>query len=419
VRLIGNIFVINGFRGWLIAVTLIGMALLLVYLLWRLVSLRRNPSTKDPENITPFYDDEDLEGPRLERALGWSLIFVMVSALALPVYFLFEPGREKRMLASFDDRAVERGATLFANPQSTAYDPTKSLLCANCHGVDGGGGTAPYVLQPELDICDDAENKSNPDVPECLPVQAPWVAPPLDTVLLRFDEEQVFNIITYGRPGTPMPAWGVASGKGVLNTQSINDLIAYLKSIQLTSDAAKERSTKALNGYKKLWSNNVDEQKKELATRQAALDKSKASGASVDTIAELQKAVDEQVKVVASATAWSAQVNQMNEGEILFRLNCARCHTRGASYQDPNNIKLPPPKPNGSGAFGPNLTNGSTLIQFPAEAGRQEQINWVTLGVPANELYGERGISSGRMPHFVNQLTKEQIHLIVDYERSL
>jgi len=419
VRLIVADILPSGFRGWVIAVTLIGMGLLVIYLAWRLISLRRNPSPKDPENLTPFLADEDLEGPRLERVLGWSLIFVMVVALALPVYFLFEPGRQDRLLANFDEKAVERGATLFANDQLKAYDPTRSLLCANCHGVDGGGGFAPYVLQPELDICDDKEKQGNPNFPQCLPVQAPWQAPPLDTVLQRFDEEQVFNIITYGRPGTPMPAWGVASGKGVLNVQSINDLVAYIKSIQLTADAAKQRSTKALDGYKQTWAKNATDQQDKLKTLQDQLAKAKTSGTSAQDIAALQAQVDEQVKVAASATAWSQQVNGMKDGEILFRLNCARCHTKGASYYDPNNIKLPPQSPPGSGAFGPNLTNGSTLIQFPNEAGRQEQLNWVTLGVPANELYGQRGISSGRMPHFVNQLTKDQIQAIVDYERSL
>ena len=409
----------NDFRGWVIAVTLIGMVLLALYLGWRILSLRRNPSQKGPENLTTFLPDEDLEGPRLERVLGWSLIFVMVSALALPVYFVFEPGRQDRLLEDFDEKAVERGATLFANDQSEAYDPTRSLLCANCHGVDGGGGFAPYVLQPELDICDIKENQANPDVPECLPVSAPWQAPPLDTVLLRFDEEQVFNIITYGRAGTPMPAWGVASGKGVLNTQSINDLVAYIESIQFTADAAKQRSTKALDSYKNVWAKNADAEAKEAVALQKTADDAKASGKSVDDIAKLQADADEQKQVAASAAAWSAQVNQMSEGEILFRLNCARCHTKGASYYDPNNIKLPAQSPPGSGAFGPNLTNGSTLIQFPNEAGRQEQVNWVTLGVPANELYGQRGISSGRMPHFVHQLTKEQIQAIVDYERGL
>jgi mono/diheme cytochrome c family protein len=109
----------------------------------------------------------------------------------------------------------------------------------------------------------------------------------------------------------------------------------------------------------------------------------------------------------------------MGDGEILFRLNCARCHTKGASYFDPNNIRLPEPPPSGSGAFGPNLTNGSTLIQFPNLAGEQEQFNWVALGAAPNELYGQRGISSGRMPHFINQLSQKQIDAIIAYERSL
>ena len=245
------------------------------------------------------------------------------------MYFLFEPGRQDRLLEDFDDKAVERGATLFANNQSDAYDPTKSLLCANCHGVDGGGGTAPYVLQPELDICDIDANKSNPDVPECLPVNAPLGRTPLDTVLLRFDDAQVFNIITYGRPGTPMPAWGVASGKGVLNEQSITDLIAYLHSIQIGEPDAKQRSTKALTSYKKVWAKNAADQADEAVTLQKTADDAKATGKSVDDVAKLQADADEQKAVAASAAAWSAQVNQMNDGEILFRLNCAALPHQG------------------------------------------------------------------------------------------
>ena len=407
------------FRHALIVLNVVAFTLLAVYILWRVVSVRRNPSVKEPENLTPYLADEDLEGPRLERALGWSLLFVMIVALALPLYFLFEPSRQDNLLAAFDDRAVERGATLFANDTSEDYDATRSLLCANCHGADGSGGTAPFVLQPELDLCDKEENQANPDVPQCLPVQVAWAAPALDSVLLRFDEEQVFNIINYGRPGTPMPAWGVESGKGVLNTQSINDLVAYIASIQITNDEAKQRSTKAANGFKQAAADNVDDQVEALAADQAELDAAKAKPLSVDAIAQLQKEVDTQTKVLASARAWNVQVQQMGAGEILFRLNCARCHTKGASYYDPNNIELPPASPVGSGAFGPNLTNGSTTIQFPGLAGEQEQFDWVALGAPANELYGVRGISSGRMPHFVNQLSEKQIDAIVAFERSL
>jgi mono/diheme cytochrome c family protein len=407
------------FRTAVILVTFIGIGLTFVYLLWRLVSLRRNPSTKDPENLTEFLPDEQLEGPRLERVLGWSLLFVMVSALALPLYFVFEPSRQDDALATFDEQAAERGATLFANEQSEHYDATQSLLCANCHGVEGQGGTAPFVLQPELDICDNEENRANPDVPQCLPVQVGWQAPALDTVLLRFPEEQVFDIITYGRPGTPMPAWGVASGKGVLNTQSINDLIAYLGSIQITPEEAKERSTEEADGFKQAAADNVQDQVDALQKARDDLAAARAEGESAAAIAELEADVVTQTQVLASARAWNQQVQQMSPGEILFRLNCARCHTKGASYFDPNNIELPPPTPSGGGAFGPNLTGGSTTRQFPGGAGVQEQFDWVALGAPPNELYGVRGISSGRMPHFVDQLTEEQIDAIVAYERSL
>jgi mono/diheme cytochrome c family protein len=106
---------------------------------------------------------------------------------------------------------------------------------------------------------------------------------------------------------------------------------------------------------------------------------------------------------------------------VLFRLNCARCHTKGWSFfqNDPTNVDLPPLPPQGSGAYGPNLTGGAVLLQFPGQAGRVQQIAWVTDGVDKNGSYGIRGISSGRMPHFGKVLSKEQIEQIVDYERSL
>ena len=52
-------------------------------------------------------------------------------------------------------------------------------------------------------------------------------------MLLRFSPQEVNDIITYGRPGTPMQPWGVPGG-GPKNVQSINDLVAYITSQQLT-----------------------------------------------------------------------------------------------------------------------------------------------------------------------------------------
>jgi hypothetical protein len=73
----------------------------------------------------------------------------------------------------------------------------------------------------------------------------------------------------------------------------------------------------------------------------------------------------------------------------------------------------------GGGAYGPNLTNGDVNNQFPPPNGEAELFAWISEGVPANEQYGIRGISSGRMPHFGAVLTKTQIEAIMAYERSL
>ena len=36
-----------------------------------------------------------------------------------------------------------------------------------------------------------------------------WLAPALNTVFYRFDVDEVRFILTYGRPGSPMSAWGL------------------------------------------------------------------------------------------------------------------------------------------------------------------------------------------------------------------
>ncbi len=108
------------------------------------------------------------------------------------------------------------------------------------------------------------------------------------------------------------------------------------------------------------------------------------------------------------------------DGQILFQNNCARCHTKGWSYFDPNEpLSNPLPSPMGSGAYGPNLTNGDVDRQFPAPNGEAELFSWISIGVAADQGYGIRGISSGRMPHFGAVLTKSQIEEIMAYERSL
>jgi mono/diheme cytochrome c family protein len=226
--------------------------------------------------------------------------------------------------------------------------------CATCHGAQGQGGAAPYVIT-------DALGNTR---------QVQWAAPPLNTVMLRYTADTVRTILIFGRANTPMPAWGVAGG-GAMNDQQIADLVEYLKSITLTPEKA--------------------------AAQQQSLTK-----------AELQR-----------------QGKSVVDGQVLFNVNCARCHTKGWSYGEP--------EVSGGGAYGPNLTNGDTLRQFPD---RSDQIDFVTKGAEFGKPYGVRGIGNqapavrtsedpgqamqgGGMPYFGSLLTPDQIQAVVDYERSL
>lgn len=288
-------------------------------------------------NRKPYFTDDQLEGPRLTRFLWWAFAMLAILAVGLPLYWLREPFRQagagfNRGTAYFEDQAISRGEDLFeAAPGSRpGHDREPHFACENCHGKKGVGGVASYTLTDPL----------NPDAP---PRQVQWTAPPLNTVLLRFRPDEVTTIITYGRPGTPMPAWGVAGG-GPMNDQQISDLIEYLGSIQLDPAKVKQQ---ALEQYG-------------------------------------------------------------TDGEKLFDGYCARCHTMGFSYGEPG--------VQGGGAYGPSLIGGATLRQFPDPA---KQVDWVTNTAVFGKQYGVRGISSGRMPHFGEMLTPEQIQAIVDYERSL
>ena len=64
-----------------------------------------------------------------------------------------------------------------------------------------------------------------------------WAVPSLNDVLFRYDENELTFWITYGRGNTPMPAWGLAGG-GPLNEAQVSDVVAYLKTIQVSQNEA-------------------------------------------------------------------------------------------------------------------------------------------------------------------------------------
>lgn len=411
-----------GFREYLIALNILAFVVIAGVIVWRVLSIRRNPEPETPRNLTEFLPDEDLEGRRLERVLGWSLVFTAVIAFALPAYFLAEPFRQDTHEDFFLEQSIERGRVLFADATVKGFDSAKSLQCARCHGSDGTGGVATQVLQPESDKCVDEQNQNNAAVPECLAKQVSWQAPDLTLASLRYSRGQLNQIITYGRPGTPMPAWGIKSGEGSKNEQAILDLVNYVESIATTPEKARVNAEKAIAKYKSEAEELVATKQSDLAAAQADLAAAQAEPSTpADTIPRLELAVTTGQAELDAAIALNEEAQELSDGAVLFRLNCARCHTKGWSYHltEPARTDLPPLAPQGSGAYGPNLTSASELLQFPGEAGVQEHFDWVAEGVPANDPYGARGISSGRMPHFARVLTEDQIRAIVEYERGL
>jgi mono/diheme cytochrome c family protein len=419
------------FRTTLIIINLVAIAGLLVFIAYRVVSLRRNPEPHPPENLTPFFDDEVLEGPHLERVLGVALVALVVSVVALVAYFLWEPFRQSDATTVYKNQSVGRGAVLFAGPDSPVFDSTKSLNCARCHGDDGGGGAATQLVKSTDPRCD-PKQKVNAELaanaPYCLPQIVSWAAPNLQLAPLRYSRAQLTQIVTFGRPGTPMPAWGVASGKGALDTQSIQDLVNYLYSISSTPGKAQALDTKLANDMKDTLQKPETRAAaaKWVADTQAAVTAAEAARNALPATAsdtersQLDIVVEQARENATVAVEWQQATQSATDGEVLFMANCARCHTRGWSYFDPTAPQAnPAPGPMGGGAYGPNLRDGDVNRQFPSPLYDADLFGWISAGVAAGDGYGVRGISSGRMPHFGAVLTKQQIEAIEQYERTL
>jgi mono/diheme cytochrome c family protein len=378
------------------------------------------PNRKQPP------DDDVFEGRRLDRFLTAALVGTTALAVSLPLYWLGEPGREKGALIGFDKREIKRGMENYENV----------FACNKCHGPEGGGGVATWTVtdydksgQP---IIDPATGK--PQVR-----QVEWKAPRINNVALRYKPGQITNILNYGRGGAknnPMPAWGTVGG-GPGTPQQIADLVSLLSSWAIEGNpAAKE-------AYKKAWNSNgynapkafaaafeaaakdaqaesakaLDDEKKNAATlvkgeaesrkaNQKALDEAKASG-NVVTI----KAAETAVKDFEFNLANAKKTLASSDGEILFNQNCARCHTRGWSYNEPQE--------SGGGFYGPTLKAASLITQFPDPA---KQAEFIKLGAADEAAYGTAGVnhwSGGGMAYFGNVLSDDLINEIVKYERGL
>ena len=379
-------------------VAIVGFAIYLIYnVLWAGRGEKGSEVELAP-NRKPYLSDEELETSKLDLALVSGLVTLVIIGVALPLYWLGEPGRQQGYLEYSRDQFTSRGAGLFEES------------CSSCHGGGGLGGTTDHT------VTDDNGN---------FVAAIKWEVPALTTTLYRFSEEEVRHILNYGRPPTPMQPWG-APGGGPLTTQQVDELIPYIQSIQL---APPEVECEVLAG---LIAQVRDDVLAVNTTLREQLDEANAAVANAGGDAAAAEAAARQLATVETTiTEVSEQyirdLASAERGELLFNngvYGCARCHTPRDSWRFTGPEEEPGAGPMvlirgsdaeaamvaqlgnlipadipGGGGFGPNLTNGATLRQFDSAEGHE---GFVTIGSQEGVGYGNfgQGDGGGQMPAF-------------------
>lgn len=344
--------------------------------------------------------DEEMETKRLDLSLTGGLVTLTIIAIALPLYWLGEPGRQTGLVEFTDSQSVKQGAELY------------EANCAQCHGsANGDGGVAA-----DFSLVDNNGVFKG---------QVQWTAPSLAAVLDRFSYDEVKYILNFGRPNSPMPAWG-GPGGGPMTDQQIDKVIIYLASEQQTPEEIgkgvdagipqaalfKARQDNAdLYGAQLAADDRLHDLEQELSNLADAGLEDSAEFASLDNQRLQAKAekVRQENKLQALADDIMSAVeagDQVVYGELLFNnpaaggaYGCARCHSAGYSYNAndfPEN-PLIPPIINGGGGFAPSLLG--VLDQFETA---EEQAGFIAVGSRNGAAYGAfgQGDGGGQMPGF-------------------
>lgn len=293
-------------------------------------------------NKKPYLDDEDLEGKKLDWSLGFALVTLGILALSLPFYWLAEPGRQEGAVDAYQLNFESRGEGVYI----------ETAQCVNCHAAGGVGGVAAYVLQDQ-----DGQFLAN----------AAWVAPALNNVYLRYSEDEVTYILNYGRPGSPMAAWGTPGG-GPLTAQQIQNVQEYIHTYEVQS----------------LDPIAINESDDPVAAQEAA-DKRAA-----DIVDEVERSLaDGEFETLGEAVFNLGYFSSFQAGS----LSCARCHTAGWSLGP--NVPHPAGDPlsdevAGCGGgypsgIGFNLCAGGVENRFPDDSWKLPDGSWAPEGGLADD----------------------------------
>jgi mono/diheme cytochrome c family protein len=366
-----------------------GLALLAIVaigvVLWLFFNLRAGRKEVGSEielaaNRGNVPSDDVLEGRKLNTALFSAAGLLAIIGVALPLYWLGEPGRQEGAADNYEEIFVERGQALYET----------GAQCVNCHAGGGVGGVANFII-----------NDQNGQ----FVAQVNWTAPALNNLMYRYSEDEVRYVLNFGRPGTPMAAWG-APGGGPLTTQQIDELIAYIWTLQLTPQEMRDEVYGLVDGIDP----GLGERLKEVDTS------------------------NEGIEEPLTANRLS-RADEIRLGEILFNnqevsagsYSCGRCHVAGAAYgrawQPFARLQY--------GSFGPDLTGVEN------QATEQQHFSLVWEGMEEGKLYFSRRQGNPQMPGFganpntgqedkgipdlgaEGMLTPAQVWAVVTWERNL
>jgi len=345
--------------------------LILAFAVAVLVNMRKGRAEVGSEielaaNRMPYLDDEELETKKLDRTLGAGLVLLAVIAVALPLYWLAEPGRQADAVEGFQRTFINRGEDLYVN----------GAQCASCHGPEGVGGVASYTI-------------TDPSTGDFV-AQVQWKAPALNTLMFRYTPEQVKFILNYGRGYSPMPAWG-APGGGPLTDQQLDDIIFYLTSIQLSG----EESAKAVQ-------DNLD----------------KVCGADE---ADICRAPTAEYETLGEAIFNLGYTDGFAGGAYA----CGRCHTKGWSYgaaEVPGGGGMGPNLTGGSESRQfPTAAQQEAFVSAYPPSGTAYGTNGLSTGRMGSFGVNPNAVDPATATMSADQvmLTPEQIAAVVRYERSL
>jgi len=207
-------------KGVVLLLVFAAALIILVLLIVALASARQRAATAGnlPPSRRPGPTDEALEGRLMESYQAAGVVLTVGLALLLPFLYIREPVRQREATQKFSKESVELGRQTF------------ETFCARCHGIDATGGTVKRFTPPG--------SKKPVD----------FHAPNLHEIYK--DDPKVADLawktIQQGRPGTPMPTWGVRYG-GAMNDQQITNLVNYLLSIQSDGKQRPQLDFKALS----------------------------------------------------------------------------------------------------------------------------------------------------------------------------